>query len=169
MSAYLNVPLTINGDATISGTTVSKLPRGLVNRHIRTTAIGAAAYSTQTIIDALTPVTFIGGRNYQITWRFSMYMNVTNSTMIFGISRAATTDAWNSTAGMTQLTSVAQRVDATLEGREVNFSAFFTTPTTATYQLKVWIQRVSGTGTLNYAADSTNPAYILVEYQGAMI
>jgi len=145
---------------------VDKLPKGQIAKQISTGTSGAIN-TTMTVVQNVANINFVAGRCYLVYWSVNYYQQSTGDTFAFGVTVANNGDAAGSTANMTQLRSVSDRVSASSEGRNKIVSAYYFPTVTDTLQVKTWIQRVVGSGgSLFVSADATNPNQLIVEDKG---
>jgi len=145
---------------------VAALPQGVIAKQISTGSSGAIN-TVQTVVQNVANITFVAGRSYLVYWSVNYYQQSVNDTFAFGIATANNGDAAGSTANMTQLRSVSDRVSAASEGRNKIVSAYYFPTVTATLQVKAWLQRVVGSGGSAFiSADASNPNQLVIEDKG---
>jgi hypothetical protein len=145
---------------------VDRLPQGVKGKQISTGSSGAIN-TVQTVVQNVANITFVAGRAYLVYWSVNYYQQSTADTFAFFIGTANNGDAAGSTANITQLRSVSDRVSASSEGRNKIVSAYYFPTVTATLQVKALIQRVVGSGgSLFVSADASNPNQLIIEDKG---
>lgn len=140
-------------------------PLGMV-ANVRVSSNSGAISGTTTVVTNIGTYDFKAGRRYRISWSSNYYTSDTSSTFAMGISTCSPSDPAGQTTGMTQLGSISERPNASLEGRNFKVIVYYFPSSDITRQIKGWVLRVVGGGTLTVQADATNFNDLIIEDLG---
>jgi len=140
-------------------------PLGMV-ANVRIQSNSGAISGTTSVVTNIASYDFKAGRRYRISWSSNYYTSDTSSTFAMGVSTCSPSDPAAQTTGMTQLGSISERPNAALEGRNFKVIAYYFPSSDITRQIKGWVLRVVGGGSLTVQADATNFNDLIIEDLG---
>lgn len=118
------------------------------------------------VVKNIPTFTFVAGRSYRLSAEGPYYLSATGSTFAWQFTSCAVGDSAASTANLTEMMNDTDSVSAGSEGRRFKMSRVFNAATTQTLQLKLTMQRVTGSAYAISAGSASNPVFMAVEDLG---
>lgn len=122
--------------------------------------------SATTIVNNIQSYDFKAGRRYRILWQSNYYESDSSTTFAMGISTCSPSDPAAQTTGLTQLGSISERATVANEGRSFKVQVYYYPSADITRQVKGWVLRVVGGGSIVIQADITNFNDLVIEDLG---
>jgi hypothetical protein len=137
--------------------TLSKQAKGIVASDKEDTADSGAITAIASISSGIATFPFKGGRVYEIVYTGNFYTTNIDSIALVQIGTCAVADAQNLTTGVTVLNQTDYKAETTNRGYPMNLIAQYEPGADTTLQIKVLVQRISGTGNIHMQRSATAP------------